>query len=245
MSDVVYPAPPPPPPPPPPRLSGPATSFDFVKPFTFTFEDPRWVQKILMGGLFILASVFIVGVFFVYGYLGRLVRNVATGVERPLPEWDDLGGIFNDGLRLVAVAFVYMLPFLAIFGIVLVPAIIASGVAQSIDNDFLRNAGGAAPACVWCLVFPLSLAMAAWIPAALLFAVMEERFGAAFEFARIFAFIKANVGNYLLAFVVWLVVRMVVPFGLILLCVGIVFTSFWSLLVAGHAFGQVWRFARR
>ena len=41
----------------------------------------------------------------------------------------------------------------------------------------------------------------------------------AFEFAQIFAFIKANVGNYLLAFVVFLVVRLIVPFGFILLCV--------------------------
>ena len=82
----------------------------------------------------------------------------------------------------------------------------------------------------------MSLALAIWVPGALLFAVVERRFGAAFEFGQIAAFIRANVGNYLLAFVVWLVVRMVVPFGFILLCVGVLFTSFWSLVVATYAF---------
>ena len=238
MSDVFHPEPPPPPPPPPPAR--PATSgFDFARPFTFTFEDPRWVQKVLLGGLFTLASVFIIGAFFLYGYLARLVRNVIAGVERPLPEWDDLGEYFSEGVRLFCVALVYMLPLLALVLLFIVPSIIA----QSADNDVLRNVGGGMAACVWCIIFPLSLAMAIWLPGAMLFAIVERRFGAAFEFAQIAAFIKGNVGNYLLAFVVWLVVRMIVPFGFILLCVGIVFTTFWSFVVAGYAFGQVWRLA--
>jgi len=237
MSDVVQYNPPPPPPPPP--AQPPAPSFDFAKPFTFTFEDPRWVQKILLGGLFMIAAVFIIGAFFVYGYLARLVRNVIAGVAYPLPEWDDLGEYFSEGIRLFCVALIYTLPLIALAFIFIVPSI----VAQSADDEALRNIGGGMAACVWCVIFPLSLALAIWLPGALLFAVVERRFGAAFEFGQIWAFIKGNVGNYLLAFVVWLVVRMIVPFGFILLCVGVVFTSFWSLVVAGYAFAQAWRLA--
>jgi Protein of unknown function (DUF4013) len=197
------------------------------------------VQKVLLGGLFMLASIFIVGAFFVYGYLARLVRNVIAGVPHPLPEWDDLGEYFSEGLRLFCVVLVYTLPLIGLAMVFIIPSIIA----QSADNDVLRNLGGGMVACVWCLIFPLSLAMAVWLPGALMFAAVERRFGAAFEFAQIFAFIKGNVGNYLLAFVVWLVVRMIVPFGFILLCVGIFFTSFWSLVVAGYAFAESWRLA--
>lgn len=186
-----------------------------------------------------LASIFIVGAFFVYGYLARLVRNVIAGVPHPLPEWDDLGEYFSEGLRLFCVVLVYTLPLICVAMVFIIPSIIA----QSADNDALRNLGGGMVACVWCLIFPLSLAMAVWLPGALMFAAVERRFGAAFEFAQIFAFIKGNVGNYLLAFVVWLVVRMIVPFGFILLCVGIFFTSFWSLVVAGYAFAEAWRLA--
>ena len=186
-----------------------------------------------------LASIFIIGAFFVYGYLAKLARNVIAGEQYPLPEWDDLGEFFSEGLRLFGVALVYMLPFIVLMFIFIVPSIIA----EAADNDAMRNIGGGMAACVWCIIFPLGLAMALWLPAALMFAAVERRFGAAFEFAQIAAFIKANIGNYLLAFVVWLVVRMIVPFGMILLCVGIFLTSFWSLVVAAYSFGQVWRLA--
>jgi hypothetical protein len=236
MSDVFHPAPPPSPPP----LRPPGTGFDFARPFTFTFEDPRWVQKVLIGGLFVLASAFIVGAFFLYGYLARLARNVIAGVEHPLPEWDDLGEFFTEGLRIFCVAFVYTVPMLGLVLIFVVPSILA----QNADSDALRNIGGGIAACSWCFLFPIGLALAIWLPAALLFTAVEQRFGAAFEFGQIAAFIKGNVGNYLLAFVISLVVRMIVPFGFILLCVGVFFTGFWSLAVATHAFAQSWRLAR-
>jgi hypothetical protein len=192
-----------------------------------------------MGGLFMLASVFIIGAFFVYGYLAKLVRNVIAGDPHPLPEWDDLGEYFSEGLRMFGVALVYTLPFIMLMFIFIVPSIIA----EAADSDALRNLGGGMAACVWCIAFTLGMAMALWLPGALLFTAVERRFGAGFEFAQIAAFIKANIGNYLLAFVVWLVVRMVVPFGMILLCVGIFFTGFWSLVVATYSFAQVWRLA--
>ncbi len=197
------------------------------------------MQKVLLGGLFMLASIFIVGAFFLYGYLARLARNVIAGVAHPLPEWDDLGEYFSEGVRLFCVVLVYILPVMGVALLLVVPSIIA----QSADNEAVNNAGGLMAACVWCLVFPLSLAMALWIPGAVMFAVVEQRFGAAFEFGQIAAFIKANIGNYVLALVVGLVVRLIVPFGFILLCVGIFFTGFWSLVVAIYAFAEVWRLA--
>ena len=238
MSDVFQPAPPPPPPPPPPVRPS-ATGFDFARPFTFTFQDPRWVQKVLLGGLFTLASVFIVGIFFVAGYLARLVRNVIAGVPHPLPEWDDLGEYFSEGLRLFCVSLVYTLPLMGVAMIMVIPSVIA----QTADNDVVQNIGGGLTTCISCLMVPLSLALGLWLPGAMLFAIVERRFGAAFEFAQIFAFIKANIGNYVLAFVVSLVVRLIVPFGFILLCVGVFFTAFWSLVVTCYGFAEAWRLA--
>jgi hypothetical protein len=213
--------------------------FDFAKPFTFTFEDPRWVQKVLIGGVFVLASSFIVGVFFLNGYIARLVRNVIAGAAHPLPEWDDLGEYFSEGLRLFFVGLIYALPLIAVAMTFVIPVIIA----QVADNEAMQSAGGLMAACVSCLIAPLALILALWLPAALLFTVVERRFGAAFEFAQIFAFIKANLGNYLLACVIALVVRVLVPFGFILLCVGVFFTGFWSLAVASYAFAETWRLA--
>jgi hypothetical protein len=98
-------------------------------------------------------------------------------------------------------------------------------------------------ACIWCLVFPLGLVYALWLPAAFLYAMVEERFGAAFDFARIWRFISNNVGNYLLAIVVMFVARFAAGFGIILFCIGVMFTFFWAMCVTFYAFAQTWRLA--
>ena len=73
----------------------------------------------------------------------------------------------------------------------------------------------------------------------------EQRFGAAFEFARIWQFIKANIGNYLLAVVVYMIARFLAGFGIALLCIGLIFTGFWAFLITAHGFAQVYRLSKR
>src|SRR6185369_613047 len=108
------------------------------------------------------------------------------------------------------------------------PAGIFSAISEG-RNEAVQWASGMMVSCVWCLIFPLSLAMSIWLPAALLFVVIEDRIGAAFEFSRIFNYIRNNFVNYLLAFLVAMVARFAVPFGVILFCIGIVFTAFWAM----------------
>jgi len=235
VSDVVASATPPPPPPP-----RPVQTFDFARPFAFTFEDPEWVKKILLGGVFVLASFLIIGAFFVYGYLARLVRNVIAGAQHPLPEWDDLGEYFSEGLRIFAVGLVYFLPLTLLAMAVVFPAMFM----QATDSEAFHDLGGMMVTCVWCLIFPISLALGIWMPGALLMVVVEQRFSAGFEFARIWNFIRANAGNYILAYVCWLIARFVVPFGFLLLCIGVVFTMFWSFVVGAYSFGQTYRLSR-
>lgn len=195
----------------------------------------------LIGGLFVLASFFLVGAFFLFGYVARLVRNVIAGEQYPLPEWDDLGEYFGEGLKLFVVCFIWILPII-IFAVILgLPAIIMSAA----DNEGLRNVGGGMLGCAWCLIFPLGFAVTFFLPASLLMVVTTRRFNAGFEFANIWNFIRANIGNYLLAIVVYLVARFIAGFGIALLCVGVLFTEFWGMVVTGFAFAQVWRLAKR
>lgn len=236
MSDVV--ASPPPPPPPPPTAAAP--SFDFVRPLAFVFDDPQWISKILLGALFSLASIVLIGIFIVYGYMARLVRQVIAGMDRPLPDWSDIGDYIAEGVKLFLVTLVYAMPiiFLAFLTVPL------SIFTDSNDvNEGLKAATGILSAGVGCLLVPLGFATAAWVPAALLRAVALGSFGEAFNFRAIWAFIRANAINYLLAYVVWIVARMVVGFGLLLCCVGIFATAFWSMCAGAYAFAQTWRLA--
>lgn len=242
MSEQVYVPPPPPSPPPPPPPAAPAPSgYDFVKPFGFVFQDPRWVGKILIGGLFEIASIFLIGIFFVMGYCARLARNVIAGLEQPLPEWDDLGEYFAEGLRLFVIGLIYVFPIIVVACIMFIPAALVS----SSEHEFLQNLGGGMMACGWCLFFPISLALAIYLPAAFLFSVVEQNFAAAFDFARIFRFMRDNAANYILAFVVYMIARFAVPLGFIAFCIGVFFTGFWAFLVATYAFAQTYRLRKQ
>jgi hypothetical protein len=238
MTEVLA-TPPPPPPPPPARSSN---TIDFVRPFAFAFEDPRWLPKFLLGGLFVLLSFMIIGLFFIFGYLARLTRNVIAGQQHPLPEWDDLGEYFVEGFRLFAVGFVYVLPIFALIGFFIVPVI----VAQQLDiGEMTHKLSEAVAAGAWCLIMPISLALSVWLPGALLMSAVDQNFGAGFDFGRIGGFIRANAANYILAFVIWLIARFAASLGFLLFCVGIVFTIYWSYVVGTYAFAEAYRLSNK
>jgi hypothetical protein len=118
----------------------PQGSVDFGRSFTFVTEDPDWIKKILIGGVFTLACAVLVGVPFVLGYFSRTLRNVVAGEARPMPEWDDLGGIFNDGLRLTAVYLLYTLGIVALVAalgcVVMLPVMALSGGHRDVSDAF-------------------------------------------------------------------------------------------------------------
>jgi hypothetical protein len=194
---------------------------------------------VLIGGLFYIAAFLLIGIPFILGYCARLCRNVVVNDPQPLPEWDDLGGYFAEGLRLFFVGLFYVIPLSAIIGVFLVPMILAGNFAD--PQDVSRAIAGGMASCVWCLFLPISLALSFWIPAAMLFAAVEQRFGAAFEFGRIYQFIKNNFANYLIAFVVYLIARFAASLGVILFCIGVVLTAFWSMIVSTYAFAYAYR----
>jgi hypothetical protein len=214
--------------------------YDFLKPLTFVFEDPQWIQKLLMGALFSLAGVVLVGIFFVNGYLARLVRNVVEGVERPLPEWTDLGDMFAEGAMLFVAALLYMIPFFFLFFLMF-----PFSVLTNIDNPATQILGGGGLVIVSLILVPVGFAVSVWVPAALLHAAVRRDFKAAFEFRVIGLFLRNNALNYVLAYLDWIVARMAAPLGLALCCVGVFVTSFWSMAVAAHAFGQVYRLSEK
>jgi hypothetical protein len=236
MTEFNTPSLPPPPPPPPPAPA--RTTIDFAKPFTFVFEDPEWLKKIVIGGLMYLASFVLVGLFFVLGYCAKLARNVVEGIERPLPDWDDLGGYFSEGLKLFVVILGYMLPMLLVVGLLVAGSVLFGSLGE--DNPM----SGCAVACAWVLLLPLYLVVLIVAPAGLVYAMVTGDVGTAFNFPLLWRFIKANAANYALAFVVYMVANFISQFGIILLCIGVIFTGFWSIVVTIYAFASAYAMAK-
>jgi hypothetical protein len=225
----------------------PSGSVDFGRAFTSVTEDPDWIKKVLIGGAFALLSSVLVGIPFVLGYFGRTLRNVVAGTARPLPEWDDLGGIFSEGLRLAAVYLVYLLGVAVVFGglgcLFMAPVMLLGG-ARSSEFDPSQAVGaisGLAMVALYGLFMLASLAMAVYLPAAIARAALRGTVADGFDWRAVIAFIKANLGNYALSLVVYLAASLLAQFGMILCCVGLFPAVFWSYLVFAHALGQTIR----
>lgn len=219
---------------------------DIGKSFTFMFDDEEWVQKIVIGGLLLLVSVIpLVNLFtglVLLGYSLRLLQNVARGVERPLPEWNDWGGDWVRGLMVALGSLIYSIPILILTGVTsLIGAVTGGG---SYGYDYSRGGGAAASVAVGllsCLAVIWGILEAIFVPAAVVRYAADEHFGSFFQFTDIFRFIGNNLGSYIVALLLALVAQIVAGFGVILCVIGVFLTSFWSYLVTAHLLGQVGR----
>ena len=224
--------------------AGEGGTLDFGRAFQFFFEDPDWVKKLLIGGLFQILAMILVGVPFVFGYALRVVKRTAQGDPRPLPEWDDLGGIFSEGLRgfgLYLVLFVGAMLLPGALGCVL--ALMGGALSSASRGD--SDAGGALIGMgimmVYMLALVVGLIVAVYLPAAMARMVMYDRFSAGFEFAENIAFIKRNAVNYLLMIALYVVTSVIGQFAILLLCIGIFPAAFWGSCVTAWALGETVR----
>lgn len=222
----------------------PAGSVDFGRSFTFVTEDPEWVKKVLIGGAFTLACAVLVGVPFVLGYFSRTLRNVVAGEPRPMPEWDDLGGLFEEGLRLTAVYLLYAFGVIAVLavlgGVVALPFLAAAGSGREVSDAFAAL-GGLGIVALYGVVMLVSLALGVYLPAALARSALRGTVGDGFAWREVFAFIRANLGNYLLTLIIYLLASFLSQFGILLCCVGLFPAAFWGYLVLAVALGQTIR----
>jgi hypothetical protein len=228
--------------------AAPRQPFDFGRSFTFVGEDPEWIPKLAIGGAFTLACAVLVGIPFVLGYFARTLRNVTRGVTPALPAWrDELGSLFEEGLRLTAVYFVYVVALLAGLGVlgalVLLPALLTAGGGKASDAVGALSALGILG--LYALLLVASLALAAYLPAALARTALGGSVSDGFDWRANFELIRANLGNYALALVSYLLASFLSQFGILLCCVGIFPAAFWSYLVLAHGLGQTLRLGPR
>ncbi len=168
------------------------------KPFVYQFEDKEWMSKLGLGAL--IGMVPILNIAWT-GYITEIVRNVIDGVAQPLPEWDDIGKKFSDGLMLFLAGLVYAAPVLVLlFGSIGFMA--ASGVltgSRDLENvgRTLLGVGGVLFACLLCLIVLYGLALSVIWPAILVLYAREGTFAACFKFREMIDMISRNSGPFL------------------------------------------------
>jgi hypothetical protein len=204
---------------------------DIGKAFSYVFDDPDWIKKILIGG--IVGIIPIVN-FALFGYFIQIARNVAVGSERPLPEWGNFGEFFVTGFKFVVITLVYMIPALLFYCIA--GAVIGIG-AGSADSDAAGAAMGIGALCVMGIYFVLILLGTFLSMAALLKFAETNDFGPAFAFGNIFAYTQANLGQVLMLWLMYIVASIVGSLGSVI-CIGILFTLPYGYYMFGHVLGQ-------
>jgi len=207
---------------------------DYGKSFTFVFDDEEWVQKLLIGG--ILGLIPIVNLV-VIGYGLQVLKNVAAGMEKPLPNWDDFGDYFVKGVMSALGGVVWALPLIFLS---IVMGIISAVTGSGVDAEYFSAPLSICMSGFGCLSGLYGLFLAAVMPAVITKYAVSGEFGAMFRFGEIFKYITSNLGPYIVALLLTLVAQFIAGFGVILCVVGVAFTQFWAMLVGNHLLGQVY-----
>lgn len=208
-----------------------AERIDVRQALTFVFKDERWVRKILVGAIFALGPIAIIGIFFLVGYLVEILRRVSTGSDEPLPEWGgNFGTYLRQGFPAAWGVFIWLVPFAALW--------LGSGLAVGAYGD--------AESITVQLVFGIAMMVLANLYAAVVLPsvlgrfVATTRFGSMFEFGQIFESIRRVGVRFLAVWIVHLVV-LVLTFATIWMIVAIIFTSAYAAMALGHVYGQAVR----
>lgn len=226
---------------------------DIGKSLTYYTEDPRWVNKILIGtGVLILSSLFsvllvgLIGYLIVIGYSLDVLRNVRNGEQTPLPEWKDRWGEWLvQGFRLMVATLVWSLPAI----IVSVATIVPFAMAGS-NSDFWITMGGLGIACLSCLIVLWSIIVVLALPGISIRIAETERLGAGLAFGDILAFTRQHLGNVIVVSIVYIIAAIVLSIlgslvGALLCGIGLFVTlplaTLLTYLIQAHLYAQVGR----
>ncbi len=212
---------------------------DIGKSFTFMFDDEKWLMKIVVGG--IIAFIPIVN-FAAMGYVVELVRRVNSGNPDTLPDWDNFGQYFSDGLKLFVGLLIYSLPLLLVACVFAAIGAATGSLSDSSSSDTLGGAMAFAVIALECVMFGYELIVAILMPAIIARFAETGTIGSMLRFGDVFGFIKANMGGYIVVLLLSMVVMgIIAPLGVIACVIGVIFTGWWSYLVVGHLIGQLSR----
>jgi hypothetical protein len=235
------------------------TYTDLQDLFTFPFRDPEWKNKLLIGSLISLAGfVFpFIPWIFLYGYGAQIMHRIIVDNGEPfLPEWDDWNRLFIDGLRLGGAIFIFVFPFILLmlvgYGLMIVPQLVF-GVLESSKQT--ASSTWAVLTIVGMVVFwaCLGISMLGGVivgiimPASLGHLIAKNQFAAAFRIKEWWSIFRANLGGFIVAYIILMGTTFMVSFAFQILYFTIIFcclmpfvmsaftmyiTTIWSTLMA-------------
>jgi hypothetical protein len=214
---------------------------DIGKAFAFVFEDDQWITKILLAAAILLLGIVFSWLFLIplilalallAGYGVEITRQVIRGHLDGLPEWDNWGDLFMDGVKVIVIGIVYALPIWILTFCLSMPIAIAGENAEGVSAFF-----GLLMSCLtllWVIVMTIVL------PGAIAFYVATDELSAAFRFGEVFSFVWKNLSTYLITFLMSWAAEFIGGLGFFLCGLGWLVTLPYSWMVTGHLYGQAY-----
>ena len=175
---------------------------DLNKVFSYQFEDKQWINKLGIGAVISIVPILN---FALSGYIVAIIRNVMNDSAEVLPNWDDLGKKFNDGLILFAAGVIYAVPLIVIFlpiGIMSAGGLIAGNNNLHGIGQIFSGVGSALLYCFLCLIIIYALALSVVYPAILVVFAREGTFASCFKLRDAFELVSRNAGPFFTAWIV-------------------------------------------
>ena len=217
---------------------------DVGESLKFVFDDERWITKLLIGLVLVLLSIFIIPIFLLIGYMIAVTRNVKDGVKKPLPEWEDWGKLFMDGVYVFIAQFVYTLPLLLIVCIATIATGGLGAIADSGGNpDAIVAVMGTTMFVIGCLAFIWMIALIFISPAIVIqYILNNDELGACFRFGEVFGIARDSIADILIVILVTIGVSIAISLIGMIPCLGWIvalFASPYLTAVTGHLYGQI------
>jgi Protein of unknown function (DUF4013) len=207
---------------------------DLGKAFSSYFKDPAWFTKTLGAALFMILSVFGVGILILAGYFVQIAQRVMRREDPVLPRWDGLGRKIAVGFKFCVVYLVYLIPVLLLLFPVFFILLLTGGGEETDTISIILSIYTFA---VTLLLIPYGVFLSLVSPIILYRFAERERIGDAANFVHIVRLFGKDWQNTLAVALTGIGIQSIAPVGFMILGVGIFFTVFYSLVVTAHMSG--------
>jgi hypothetical protein len=223
---------------------------DVGKSIGYVFEDKKWTNKLLIG---MLVSIVPIVNFALFGWIIDIMKNVSQRQAEPLPDWDNFGDKFVKGAILFVASLIYSLPMLLLTCPVLFIPFTRGDFSREGQQALAAMIAGTGLLLV-CAISVYALLLSFLMPAIFLNFARKGTFAACFEFGEIWRIMSKNLGDYIVAWLIIIVVGIGVSFVIgivgavlaIIPCCGWILawiltgvTGVYIAAVFGHLFGQI------
>jgi hypothetical protein len=210
---------------------------DLGKAFSFIFEDPQWLLKMVIAALFMLLSFVGLGLFVLLGYIVELTQRVIRREQYPLPEWKDVGVKFVLGFKYFVVLFIYALPFILLF----IPLVVLTAITAMSDTSQALSAFLAVYTFGFILLLiPYVLFFILLTPIITYRFALRERISDGLDIGGILNDFGRNWQNTLVVAMISVGLESFAGIGVLAFLIGIFFTLFYAYAVVGHMYGTLY-----